>query len=161
MVASCHYIAVLYQQFKVILILLIKRVLSSCLVVFFALTQADAAVKCEKVSQSVCVIDGDTVAVDNERIRIANIDAPEISGAKCDAEKRLGLIAKDRLMQFLGNDALIIIKRGDPASGRLHDRYKRTLATLEVDGRDIGEILIAEKLARPWMGKRQPWCSPY
>ncbi len=40
----------------------------------------------------------------------------------------------------------------------LKDRYGRTLATVSVDGQDVGEILIAEGLARPWTGHRQPWC---
>ncbi|PAP96113.1 thermonuclease family protein [Mesorhizobium wenxiniae] len=41
----------------------------------------------------------------------------------------------------------------------MKDRYGRTLATIEVDGRDVGDILIGEGLARPWTGKRRPWCD--
>jgi endonuclease YncB( thermonuclease family) len=36
------------------------------------------------------VIDGDTIVVGREHIRIANIDAPEIGHPHCDAELRLG-----------------------------------------------------------------------
>ncbi len=42
-------------------------------------------------------VDGDTVHIAGEKIRLATIDAPEIRGHKCDAERRLGLVAADRL----------------------------------------------------------------
>ncbi|SSC71018.1 unnamed protein product [Ciceribacter sp. T2.26MG-112.2] len=35
----------------------------------------------------------------------------------------------------------------------------RTLAELSVGNRDLGDILVAEGLARRWTGKRQPWCD--
>lgn len=100
-------------------------------------------------------IDGDTVDIDGERIRIYNIDTPEIHTAKCDAERRLGLVAKRRMQDMLdgGNPQII---RGD--HGRMTDRYGRTLARLEVKGNDLGEMLVGEGLARPWTGKRRPWC---
>jgi endonuclease YncB( thermonuclease family) len=53
----------------------------------------------------------------------------------------------------------IVVHPGDPKDGRLKDRHGRLLATITVDGKDVGEIMIAEGLARPWVGKRQPWCE--
>lgn len=103
-------------------------------------------------------LDGDTIVIDGTRIRIANIDAPEIRDFHCDAERRLGLVAKHRMAELLASGA-VTVHPGDPKSGRLKDRYGRTLATIEVDGRDIGKIMIAEGLARPWTGKRRPWCD--
>ncbi|CAM5578628.1 hypothetical protein MAUB1S_09739 [Mycolicibacterium aubagnense] len=103
-------------------------------------------------------IDGDTIVLEKERIRIANIDAPEIEHPKCDAERRLGLVAKRRLQELLGSGTVEVL-RGDPDSGRQKDRYGRTLAIVSVDGQDIGGILIDEGLARPWNGKRRPWCN--
>jgi endonuclease YncB( thermonuclease family) len=44
-------------------------------------------------------------------------------------------------------------------SGKL-DRYGRTLASVTVNGRDVGEILIGEGLARPYQGgRRGSWCG--
>lgn len=103
-------------------------------------------------------LDGDTVILDRHHIRIANIDAPEIHQYKCDAELRLGLIAKKRMAELLEGGP-IVVHEGDPASGRLVDRYGRMLATIEVDGKDVGEMMIAEGLARRWTGKRRPWCN--
>lgn len=106
------------------------------------------------------VIDGDTLIVNHVHIRIANIDAPELHG-KCDAEDRLALVAKHRMQSLMGLD--VTIKPGDPIDGRLKDRYGRTLATLSVvtpeGNQDVGAIMISEGLARPWTGKRMPWCN--
>ena len=48
---------------------------------------------------------------------------------------------------------------GDPETGRMTDRYGRMLATISVNGRDVGDMLISENLARPWEGKRRSWCD--
>lgn len=34
----------------------------------------------------------------------------------------------------------------------------RTLAVVWVGGQDVGEVLVAEGLARAWGGRREPWC---
>lgn len=73
------------------------------------------------------------------------------------AELRLGHVAAARLAALLGSGP-VALQRGDPLDGRKTDRHGRTLATVSVDGKDVGQILIAEELARPWAGKRQPWC---
>lgn len=104
------------------------------------------------------VIDGDTFDIGDERVRIANIDAPETKSAKCDAERRLGEVVKRRLQELLSSPGFEM-ERGDPKSGRMKDRYGRTLATAYVEGVDVGAILIEEELARPWRGKREPWCN--
>ena len=104
------------------------------------------------------VTDGDSVRFDGKAHRIANIDAPELRHAQCDAEGRLALLAKRRLEQILASGKIEIVI-GDPATGRTFDRYERILATIKVDGKDVGETLIAEGLARPWEGRRRSWCE--
>lgn len=44
--------------------------------------------------QQLYVVDGDTIHYNGEKIRIANIDAPEIGKAKCDSKLKRGLEAK-------------------------------------------------------------------
>lgn len=112
----------------------------------------------EANAQSWRAIDGDTIVLDGETIRIANIDTPEIRHAQCDAERRLGLVAKAELEKLLDSGA-ITLERGDPASGRLKDKYGRTLGIISIDGLDVGETLIGRQLARPWTGKRKAWCE--
>src|SRR5437762_4160411 len=51
--------------------------------------------------------------------------------------------------------AVWLVNRG----GRDEDRYGRKLRTVERNGRSLGEILIAEGLARRWGGARHSWCG--
>ena len=106
---------------------------------------------------SLYIVDGDTIHYNGEKIRIANIDTPEIGGAKCDSELRRGLDAKAALKDLLDGESLEI-RRGDPKTGRSIDKYGRTLALVSIRSRDVGTILIQQRHARPWVGRRMPWC---
>jgi|SRR5690606_28329766 len=100
-------------------------------------------------------IDGDTIEADGQRYRLANIDTPEMGqGARCAAERRLAQRATQRARALI--DAAARIETH--AIGRT-DRYGRQVAYVLIDGRDLGEALIAEGLARPWRGRREPWCD--
>lgn len=100
------------------------------------------------------VIDGDTFVLNGETIRVENIDTPEIRRAQCDAERRLGLVAKWRVETILTQPgAKITLQRFRK------DRWDRTIARVSVNGLDLGEILITENMARPWRGRREPWCE--
>src|SRR4051812_37460338 len=48
-----------------------------------------------------CVVDGDTFWMDGEKIRIADIDAPETHPSRCAEEERLGNAATRRLQALL------------------------------------------------------------
>jgi endonuclease YncB( thermonuclease family) len=100
-------------------------------------------------------IDGDTIVGARETIRISNIDTPELgSHARCAGEAELAARAKAFTAARLaaGNVELHRDAR------RPRDRYGRTLATVRVDGMDLGEALVAAGLARIWDGRRHPWC---
>jgi len=103
------------------------------------------------------VIDGDTMEDMREDItyRVVNIDTPETgSRANCTAERELGNRAT-QAARSLVSDARRLEFR---PTGRI-DRYGRTIAFVLIDGRDMGETLIADGLARPWRGRREPWCD--
>lgn len=91
--------------------------------------------------------DGDTLRA---TFRIANIDAPEMKG-QCDYERNLAIKAREFTRVWLAKGYVTIRQTGV-------DRYGRILAIVERNGEDLGRALIAAKLARPWVGKRQPWC---
>lgn len=99
------------------------------------------------------VIDGDTLEVAGERVRLVNIDAPEING-KCTAEIERAQAAKRFLADAVAAAGGAVELERVPRK----DRYGRTLAFVRVNGRDVGEQLIAAGLARPWRGKRERWC---
>ena len=98
------------------------------------------------------VHDGDTVRTcQGERVRIANIDAPELPGSpKCKDRRRYGWC--DYRLGARSRDALATFLRGGPvAIERIGtDAYGRTLATLSVNGRDAGEYLVSMGLGRVW-----------
>lgn len=96
------------------------------------------------------VTDGDTIRCGDERIRLLDIDAPELSQPKCPSERSRALAARDRLRELLVPG--FVVHRGSL------DRYGRTLARITVDGRDVGRQLVSEGHAREWRGRRLPWC---
>jgi micrococcal nuclease len=100
-----------------------------------------------------CVVDGDTFWFQGERVRVMDIDAPETHPPRCAEEAALGARATQRL-QALMNAGPFSLESGD----RDTDRYGRTLRVVTRDGQSIGEMLVAEGLAREWDGARRPWC---
>jgi micrococcal nuclease len=101
-----------------------------------------------------CVVDGDTFWIGGEKVRIADIDAPETHPPRCDREADLGQRATLRL-QVLLNAGPVILAPAD----RDTDRYGRLLRIVERDGESLGEQLVDEGLARRWTGRRLPWCE--
>lgn len=101
-----------------------------------------------------CVVDGDTFWLDGEKIRIADIDTPEISEPKCDAEYQLGMKATHRLRDLLNEGAFEV----RPIGNRDEDRFGRKLRVVVRGGRSLGDQLVGEGLARTWTGRREPWC---
>ena len=101
------------------------------------------------------VTDGDTIRLaGGERIRILNVDTPEMgSRARCRAEALLALEARRYLVRRVRQAQRIEVAR----EGR--DRFGRTLARVRIDGQDIGEELVRNRLAQPWRGHRVAWCD--
>ena len=100
-----------------------------------------------------CVTDGDTFRFGGEKIRIADIDAPETHPSRCAREAELGERATLRLQQLLSEASFEL-----HATGRDTDRYGRKLRVVTRGGRSLGDVLVAEGLARTWTGRREPWC---
>jgi len=109
---------------------------------------------CHRGGGSDCVVDGDTFWMAGDKIRIADIDTPETHPARCPEEARLGAAATQRLQALL-NSGTVTLHPID----RDTDRYGRKLRRVEVNGRGVGDTLIAEGLARPYRGRRMSWCG--
>lgn len=106
---------------------------------------------CGKAKRFNCVVDGDTVWVGGEKIRLEGFNTPELRGA-CERESRLARAATSRLASLLNGGEFALVRSGQK------DRYNRTLATIKIDGKDVGDILIAERLAHRWQGYKEDWC---
>lgn len=101
-----------------------------------------------------CVVDGDTIWLQGTKIRIADIDTPEISSPRCDYEYNQGIRARDRLREMIDNQAFQLRAIGS----RDEDQYGRKLRVIVQNGRSVGDVLVEEGLARTWSGRREPWC---
>jgi endonuclease YncB( thermonuclease family) len=101
-----------------------------------------------------CVVDGDTLWLNGEKIRIVNIDAPEVRG-RCAAEKRHAAEATKALVRLVSNAPLRLAREG-------RDRYGRTLAAIVTPRGNVGDMLVRLDLAARWRGHREPagtWCG--
>lgn len=101
-----------------------------------------------------CVVDGDTFWFGRQKIRIADIDAPELTPPRCAHERELGEAAKHRLRALLNAGPFSL-----RAGSRDEDPFGRKLRTVVRAGRSIGERLVAEGLVRRWDGGRRSWCD--
>ena len=122
------------------------------------LTQATARVGQPAVDRVIpshlTVVDGDTVNLAGQPIRLVGFDTPETYRAECASERRLGDAATDRL-----RDLLTRASSAQLAYLPRRDQYGRDLARLMLDGRDVADIMVGEGFARRYTGgQRQPWC---
>lgn len=100
---------------------------------------ASHALAAEPIAGQASVIDGDTIEIHGQRIRLEGIDAPE-SGQRCidlmsGVEIRCGQRAAFHLADMLGRHTVTCIESG-------RDRYKRVLARCDVGGRDVGAEMV-------------------
>ena len=127
------------------------------LLVAMALTASASA------TETILLVDGDTIKVNGERIRIIEIDAPETWKPRCENELVLGLKAKQRLRELLDgvDDAhpLTVVPEG-------YDYWHRTLAYVYVGEVNVGQQLLDEGHALPYVAGPQAkakrlatWCG--
>ncbi|MEO0061596.1 MAG: hypothetical protein RLZZ08_156 [Pseudomonadota bacterium] len=110
---------------------------------------------CSGPGRVTCVVDGDTIWFHGEKIRIADINAPEVSHPGCDAELTLGRAATARLQVLLGAGPFTLTPAAD---GRDRDRYGRLLRVITRDGHSLGDDMVRAGLAEEWQGHRRNWC---
>jgi endonuclease YncB( thermonuclease family) len=118
------------------------------------LTLAAAFTLCGSGPRINCVVDGDTFWAAGEKVRLADINAPETHEAGCPAERTLGQAATRRLIALLNAGPFTL-----EIEGRAMDRYGRSLRVAKRGGRSIGQQLVREGLAEPWRGRRGDWCA--
>lgn len=105
------------------------------------------------------VVDGDTIDVHarvwpghvvEERVRLDVIDTPEMKGPPC--ERILAHLAYDATKRHLANAKTIELR----ATKR--DAFGRVLGRIVIDGRDLGDQLLAAGHARKYSREKVPWC---
>ena len=110
-------------------------VISICLIFFF-LTYNDVK------SYEIKIIDGDTIHLNNEKIRFTGIDTPELKQT-CKKNSEIiycGIEARQLLIDKIGKDKVICVREGK-------DQYKRTLAECFVNDLSLSRYLVREGYA--------------
>ena len=110
-------------------------VISICLIFFF-LTYNDVK------SYEIKIIDGDTIHLNNEKIRFTGIDTPELKQT-CDKNNEIvycGIQAKQLLIDKIGKNKVNCIREGK-------DQYKRTLAECFINDLSLSRYLVREGYA--------------
>jgi endonuclease YncB( thermonuclease family) len=100
-----------------------------------------------------CVVDGDTIWLGGQNIRIADVDAPETHEYRCPEEKALGDRATQRLQELVNSGPVTL-----SSINRDEDSYGRKLRLVMVNGRSVGDVLVSEGLARYYGSGKRPWC---
>ncbi|MCY1362651.1 hypothetical protein D9M69_493790 [compost metagenome] len=122
-------------------------------------------------TQSFTVTDGDTIRLDDgTRVRLNGFNAPESRDPQCDREAILGNRAKERLEELVATGRTRVsqvpcaCKPGTEGTDKCN--YGRSCGMLQVNGRDVGQILISEGLAVPFVCGQtrcpktpRPWCN--
>jgi endonuclease YncB( thermonuclease family) len=110
-------------------------------VAYFALQSAAAAEAL--FSGTVHVIDGDTIALGQQHIRLEGIDAPETDQVCLDARGKpwtCGIAARDTLSSRIAGRIVSCSPSGA-------DRYGRMLAICSADGENLNAFMVQEGLA--------------
>ena len=104
--------------------------------IFFFLTYNDVK------SFEIKIIDGDTIHLNNEKIRFTGIDTPELKQT-CNKNSEIiycGIEARQLLIDKIGKDKVICVREGK-------DQYKRTLAECFVNDLSLSRFLVREGYA--------------
>jgi len=128
------------------------RILVALLI--FLAVPARAIEMCDSGKRVTCVVDGDTLWFRGEKIRMMGCDTPDAITGICGGQKEIRLAARasKRFVQLLNHNTVTIERHGK-------DKYGRTLAVIRVGIRNVGDILIAERLARSWPEGQEFWCE--
>ncbi len=129
------------------------------IIIFFGLMSISQAEIILRKNNELYCYDGDTcyVIVDgtNSKIRLLELDTPEISKPKCDQELQLGLKARDYLNSLIMNASSIEFK-----TEYKKDYFGRILSYLIIDGEDASAKIISNNLGVVYdRNNKQDWCK--
>jgi endonuclease YncB( thermonuclease family) len=96
------------------------------------------------------VLSGDVIKIEQKEWRVANIDAPSLT-SQCTNEQQVARLARDKLAAFVSQGELEIKPTGE------RDNNDRAMALISINGEDVGEKMIAARLAQRH-GEAKPLC---
>jgi endonuclease YncB( thermonuclease family) len=116
------------------------------------------------------VVDGDTVRHQGLTYRLIGFDTPEKGdNARCDYERERAEAATARLRSLVASGKINLQRVAcacrPGTEGTKNCNYGRLCGSLTIAERDVGQILISEGLAHPYVcgatscPRRRPWCD--
>ncbi|MEQ1718696.1 MAG: thermonuclease family protein [Hyphomicrobium sp.] len=105
------------------------------------------------IAGAAAVIDGDTLDIAGERVRLQGIDAPEMAQtckSAAGTDWACGREAQKKLIDLTQGQTVACDRKGQ-------DKYARTLAVCFVEGEDINAILVKAGLARAFVKYSQDY----
>jgi micrococcal nuclease len=129
------------------------------LVIFVSMiTTAQAEISLRQYNGQYCY-DGDTCYITmngmKKKIRLLELDTPEISKPKCNAELEIGVKARDYLNDLIANASTIEFK-----TEYLEDYFGRVLSYLIIDGEDVSSKIIENQLGVVYdRNQKYDWCQ--
>ena len=94
-----------------------------------------------QIAGTASVVDGDTIEIHGQRIRLSGFDTPE-SGKRC-GDTNVYQSASLALSDFISNRTVTCSPTGT-------DRYDRVTATCSVGGTDLGDYVVSQGWGRDW-----------
>ena len=135
-------------------------------------TQLTASSGLSGVTPSFTVTDGDTIHISGEAngTRLIGFNTPEKFSPQCAREEQLGHRATARLKELVSTSTISLTKVPCSCRPGTHGtdkcNYGRSCAILKANGRNVGDILISEGLAAPFVcgptgcpPTPRPWCG--
>jgi endonuclease YncB( thermonuclease family) len=120
------------------------------------------------LASNVQVVAGDVVVANGQPYRLYRVDAPQTGVfARCANEVNQAQALAAHVRDLVAAARVVEVRPAFDPQGRRswpHDRAGRRLGYVTLDGRDLGQMLIAEQRATPWDShQKHDWCSspPY
>ena len=103
--------------------------------------------------------DGDTCYIQykgkKDKIRLLELDTPEINNSKCEKEYILGIKARDYINELISNSYKI-----EFVSDYKRDYFGRILTYMFIDGENVSKIIVSNELGVIYDKNNKPnWCE--
>jgi endonuclease YncB( thermonuclease family) len=118
-----------------------------------ATARAERFGQCYNAEGANCVLDGSTIYVAGEKVRIAGMETPKILDSQCRRERERGIDAAVRLADLLNTGQVTV----GPA---FRDESGREVRKVQVGDADVAKTMVAAGIAqKPGASKAVDWCA--
>ena len=127
-------------------------------VLILLISNSFADIQIRKQNDLFCY-DGDTCYVtyqgNNDKVRLLDLDTPEISYPKCEKEYTLGLEARNYINKLISDGEKIEFE-----TEYNRDFFDRILAYIIVDGENVSKLMVSHSLGVVYdKNNKKDWCE--